>query len=297
MKSQILKSLEEHASRVGLDTNLVQASGGNVSWKDKEEILIKASGKRLCDANSENIFCRINHQTLSRNEIIETEDFSRHVQGVLSPSIETNFHLLVPQPYVTHIHSLGSIALGLIQNSNKKVSSYLASKEIISIPYVRPGVALARVIAAVQSVKSNVLLLNNHGIIFSGDTTNQIELLIQDFENESRAILASLPLFETLPDWRQILTGGVLTPDEAVFLGREPFINSEHRSLNSVSINSFGDLIFPKNFSEDRIEMACFYARLAKAVEKKAKVEYLQTSEVDALLSWEREIRRIEMAD
>ena len=43
--------------------------------------------------------------------------------------------------------------------------------------------------------------------------------------------------------------------------------------------------------------MAYFYARLAKAVEKKAKVEYLQTSEVDALLSWEREIRRIEMAD
>jgi hypothetical protein len=89
----------------------------------------------------------------------------------------------------------------------------------------------------------------------------------------------------------------VLTPDEAVFLGKEPFINSDSHSKNSVSINAFGELIFPENFSQDRIEMAYFYARLAKLIDKKAKVEYLQNIEVEALLGWDKEIRRIEMAD
>ena len=297
MNSKVLKNLAKHATKIGLDANLVQASGGNISWKDKETIYIKASGKRLCDANSEDIFCTISHQILSKSEIVETEDFSNFVQGYLTPSIETNFHLLLPQPYITHLHSLGAIALGLVQNGSVQCLSYLANKEIISIPYTRPGIALARIIAKTQGVESNVLLLRNHGIIFSGATIDQVEALIQNFEDESRALLASLPRNESFPDWKQILTGGVLTPDEAVFLGKEPFINSETPSKNSVSINAFGELIFPDNFSQDRIEMAYFYRRLAKLVEKKARVEYLQDIEIEALLGWDREIRRIEIAD
>jgi len=295
VKSKILKDLSDHAFRIGLDVNLVQAAGGNTLWIDKGTMLIKASGKRLSDANFENIFCTIDYKTLNKSEIVETEDFSKLAQGVLTPSIETNFHLLISQPYVTHLHSLGSIALGLIQND--KVRSYLASKKIVSIPYARPGVALARVIERFENFKSNVLLLKNHGIVFSGESINQIEVLIQNFETESRAFLDSLPLVESLPDWIQILTGGVLTPDEGVFLGKVPFIKSEIPHENSVSINAFGVVVFPKHYSEDRIHMAHFYVRLAKLIEKKTEVSYLESSEVDALLGWDKEIHRIDMAD
>ena len=295
MKSKVLKDLSDHASRIGLDVNLVQASGGNISWKDNGTILIKASGKRLSDAKFENIFCTIDYKTLNKSQIVETEDFSKLAQGVLMPSIETNFHLLISQPYVTHLHSLGSIALGLIRND--KIRNYLATKEIVSIPYARPGVALAKVMEKFENFGSNVLLLNNHGIVFSGESINQIEDLIQNFETESRAFLASLPCVESLPDWIQILTGGVLTPDEGVFLGKVPFIKSEIPHGNSVSINAFGEVVFPKNFSEDRIQMAHFYVRLAKLIEKKTQVSYLENSEVNALLGWNKEIHRMEMAD
>jgi hypothetical protein len=89
----------------------------------------------------------------------------------------------------------------------------------------------------------------------------------------------------------------VLTPDEGVFLGKVPFIKSEIPHGNSVSINAFGEVVFPKNFSEDRIQMAHFYVRLAKLIEKKTQVSYLESSEVNALLGWNKEIHRMEMAD
>ncbi len=294
MNIKVLKELSDHAHRIGLDLDLVQASGGNVSWKDNGTMLIKASGKRLVDAKLENIFCTIDYKTLNNSEIVETEDFSKFAQGLLTPSIETNFHLLIPQSFVTHLHSLGAIAMGLLRND--KAKSFLERKEIVSILYERPGVALSREIESLVDFNFKIILLKNHGIIFSGEDINQIEALIQNFETESRAFLATLPRIESFPDWSQILTGGVLTPDEGVFLGKVPFVKSETPQGLSVSINSLGELVFPLNYSEERIQMAHFYVRLAKLIEKKTQVSYLERSEVNALLSWDKEIKRIEMA-
>jgi rhamnose utilization protein RhaD (predicted bifunctional aldolase and dehydrogenase) len=134
-------------------------------------------------------------------------------------------------------------------------------------------------------------------VIFTSRTLEEIERKIVTFESTVQLIFGELEKSEEFPSWVEILVSGVLTPDQAVFLGPKPFIESNSPSEKSVSINSFGELLFPSNFSKDRTEMAYFYSRVAKLVEKKTHISYLSSQEVESLLNWEREKKRIQMAN
>ena len=80
------------------------------------------------------------------------------------------------------------------------------------------------------------------------------------------------------------------------FLGKSPFIASEEVIGESIAINKSGNLLFSEGLSKDRIEMAHFYVRVAKLISKKTIVSYLPNTEVESLLGWDKEIKRIEMA-
>ena len=51
-----LDELIEVSARLGEDLNLVQAGGGNTSWKENGTLWIKASGKWLVNAAREEMF-------------------------------------------------------------------------------------------------------------------------------------------------------------------------------------------------------------------------------------------------
>jgi hypothetical protein len=53
---------------------------------------------------------------------------------------------------------------------------------------------------------------------------------------------------------------------------------------------------FPEGISQDRKDLALFYVRVAKLIEKKAEINYLTDTEVASLLSWDKEKVRIAMA-
>ena len=101
---------------------------------------------------------------------------------------------------------------------------------------------------------------------------------------------------ENYPSWIEILTGGVLTPDEAVFLGNVPFTRSELPLPNMITIKSDGTVIFPEGISSDKVDLANFYVRVAKLIERKTQVRYITSNEVNALVNWDREKLRIAMA-
>ena len=82
-----------------------------------------------------------------------------------------------------------------------------------------------------------------------------------------------------------------------MFLGGKPFERSEKVLLNSVGINSNGELLFPEGFTSDRIELARFYVRVAKLIERKTQINYLPEKEVHELLGWDKEKIRIAMAE
>jgi rhamnose utilization protein RhaD (predicted bifunctional aldolase and dehydrogenase) len=71
-----LIELRDHSVFVGSDPDLVQASGGNTSWKSGSTVFVKGSGKRLKDALSEDIFSIINFDSLAEDEIATCQDFS-----------------------------------------------------------------------------------------------------------------------------------------------------------------------------------------------------------------------------
>jgi rhamnose utilization protein RhaD (predicted bifunctional aldolase and dehydrogenase) len=293
MERNQLKELKDHSVLVGSNPDLVQASGGNTSWKSGTSIRVKGSGKRLKDAWIEDIFSVINFDSLTEDEIATCQDFSTHASNSIPPSIEANFHILIKNDFVTHLHSLGAISLSV---SDESVLSKVRDLNLSFISYCRPGVDLAQAIRKTSSYQKNILILQNHGVIFSDSSCLQIEEKIESFENAIRNLFESLNENSQFPDWTEILVSGVLTPDEAVFLGKTPFVESEVIVSNSIAINKSGDLLFPQNLTTDRIELAKFYVRVAKMISKKTLIAYLPDSEVESLLGWDKEIKRIEMA-
>jgi len=297
-----LESLRTHSEGVGVDSDLVQASGGNTSLKSKSKIWIKGSGKRLRDSKSEEIFVCLEVGGLSASEIASMEDFSSYVVGNqsdgngISPSIETNFHILIRMPVITHLHSLGSLMIAISKCADEIVVRVSERFEIALIPYARPGIALAKSIQEVAESACTIYVLQNHGVVFASDSFESMDILIDDFESFARELIFSMPQKDENPTWIEILTGGVLTPDEAVFLGATPFLLSNEGHEKSITISEFGELNIPDSFSDDKAQLANFYVRLAKALHKRTEVEYLPRDEVQALLNWDKEILRIGMA-
>ena len=288
-----LIKLRDHSVFVGSNPDLVQASGGNTSWKSGTTVFVKGSGKRLKDALSEDIFSIIEFSSLTEDEIVTCQDFSTLSSNSILPSIEANFHILIKNDFVTHLHSLGAISLSV---SDESVRSKVRDLDLSFIPYCRPGVDLAQAIRKTVKYQENILVLQNHGVIFSDSSCLQIEKQLERFENSIRNLFESLNELPQFPDWTDILVSGILTPDEAVFLGKTPFIKSDVTPINSIGINNSGQLLFPEDFSNDRVEMAHFYVRVAKMIGKKTRVNYLPSEEVDFLLGWDKEIKRIGMA-
>ena len=288
-----MAELKAHSVRVGSNPDLVQASGGNTSWKSDKTVWVKGSGKRLRDADSQDIFSSINYVALTQDEVLACEDFSNLILNDISPSIEANFHIFLGTNFVTHLHSLGSIAIGVTTRSSEYRSF---NHEVQFVPYARPGVELVNAISRINGYADNILILQNHGVIVSDQETAAIESKIEKLERGIYDYFENIPQSNSFPNWIEILTTGVLTPDEAVFLGATPFVKSEESYPNSVGINSNGDLLFPDGFSSDRTELAKFYMRVAKLIERKTQVNYLPEKEVHELLGWDKEQIRIAMA-
>jgi len=295
------ESLKTHSEMVGINSDLVQAGGGNTSLKTGTGIWIKGSGKRLKNSKIDDIFVYLEVGALNSSEIASIENFSPYIAGnqshdnCITPSIETNFHLLIPKPVVTHLHSLGSIMIAISDCAVEMIEEVSGYHEITWIPYARPGVGLANSIQKVAFGSSTVYLLQNHGVIFSADSFESMNSLIEDFESLARELILKKPQNNENPTWIEILTGGVLTPDEAVFLGSVPFALSNELDEARITISNSGEVNIPVSFNEDKIEVANFYVRLAKAIHKRTNIEYLSNHEVQALLNWDKEILRVGM--
>ena len=295
MESITLEALCDHSVNVGSQINLVQASGGNTSWKNGSNIWVKASGKRLKDAHIENIFSQLKIDTITDFEVLNSDTFDKYCLGDLMPSIELNFHLLIKNSIVTHLHSFGAIALGISVLSDDEIS-YFESQGIVFVSYARPGVELVKKINQSLGNGSSIFLLENHGVIFSSESFLDLERNISNFERIVHNFFSNKSPQVEYPDWIKIITSGVLTPDEGVFLGFAPFQNTLDNNENTIEISSMGEVIFPKKITKDRLELAKFYIGISKFLSKKVQIRYLPQKEVLELLDWDREKLRIEMA-
>lgn len=188
-----LALLKKASVRMGLEPSLIQASGGNTSLKEDGILWVKASGKTLGSAMTEAIFLPLDlAQILAENKngsAIQATSLTLSGES-LRPSIETSLHALMPYRVVLHSHSIEVIAHTLLKHAREHIGFYLEGLSWQWIPYHRPGKPLARAVSsALNSKRSNVLILENHGLVVGGDTIELAECLQAEVVTRLRAVV------------------------------------------------------------------------------------------------------------
>jgi rhamnose utilization protein RhaD (predicted bifunctional aldolase and dehydrogenase) len=306
--NEVLGELNRHAAAIGSDLRLVQGAGGNLSGKDGDLVWVKASGTRLGEALQRPIFVGVDGPR-ARGEVLSVEDL-RHVVVELAderasrPSIETALHVLLPHRYVFHVHSVGAVAAASQQTPAAVLDRLREVAPTGWVPYAKPGIALARAVLAAQEqagpTEETVFLLGNHGLLTAAATADRARGLIDEAEAALRrdgdrplaaaggdpAVLAPAGTLDAAA--ARLLTGGVLTPDEAVFLGSRPFADAPGRG-SSLVVTPDGGVVVDGELSADAREIALSFVAAAQHADPTAPVRYLDEDEVGALVDWEAE--------
>jgi len=177
-------SVIEYCSSIGADPLLVQGAGGNVSWKDKDTLWVKASGTWLAEAAEKDIFLPVDLPHLQT--AIERGDFSvtprLSGESLLRPSIETLLHALMPHRVVVHLHAIEILAHLVRDNCQADLESLLDDFTSWAIvDYYKPGAALAAAVSATLAQKPNVdvIFLKNHGVVIGGNSAKQVDNILK----------------------------------------------------------------------------------------------------------------------
>lgn len=204
-----LEKLIEISREYGKNKDFVLGGGGNTSFKDDRYLWIKASGVSLADITEEG-FVQLDRGKLAViAEASYSEDSDERERQVMAhlhqaivdpekgkrPSVETSLHNLIAYTYVVHMHPWLVNALLCARNS-ARISHELFGDEALYIGYTDPGYVLFKKLSAeiekyrqVHGKDPQIILLENHGIFISADTTEEIRKLYQDvFERISSKI-------------------------------------------------------------------------------------------------------------
>lgn len=242
---------------------MVQGPGGNTSFKNEETMWVKASGKRLSDAETQEIFVGV---SVKDGNLVEPE-------SELKPSIEKDFHLLIPFPYVIHTHSLKSLILGIAKDFGAKRKTW---PEVAFINYARPGRELCTLISQnIDFYIHKAAILQNHGFITWGDTLEEAYSRLVQFESdlEIQVVADKFSNLEPSP----IEHPRAITPDYAVFL-------SPHKESEILKFE--GKDLWKKQMYLIA-QHACAFAK------RESEINYLAENEVESLQNWDAERFRL----
>jgi rhamnose utilization protein RhaD (predicted bifunctional aldolase and dehydrogenase) len=255
------------AEKVGGNFELTQGSGGNISFKKGEVLWIKASGMQMKNSRHESFFSHVDMKRAFRAFRAQEKDV---VELLLNdkgpiPSIETWMHLVVPNKVVLHLHPIAVLAAVACKGWQTYIP---ASSGWHAVEYISPGWELAIAICELHlsDLKSNVVLLGNHGMVVGGNTVsevaNRLEEVVSFFEqitcNASKAFFKEIPIqrqgsfllegYEIINNGSlhqlaknsdiidKMLEGWVLYPDVAVFLGASPVICASENQFSKFKI-------------------------------------------------------------
>jgi rhamnose utilization protein RhaD (predicted bifunctional aldolase and dehydrogenase)/NAD(P)-dependent dehydrogenase (short-subunit alcohol dehydrogenase family) len=199
-----------YASRLlGSESSLVMHGGGNTSVKCElvdmvgnraDVLLIKASGVDLsrvsgCDYTPLRLGpLRKLGELFSRNDLVSEEALLRFstkefkhllllnmfsltdhmAQHRLTPSIETLLHAFLPHRFIFHTHSFALLTLSNQPDGARLVNETLGDS-FGSVPYIKPGLGLARSAAVVYESNPEIkgLVLHKHGLVTFGATAKE----------------------------------------------------------------------------------------------------------------------------
>lgn len=217
-----IQELKDISAFIGGQKNLVQGPGGNTSLKNHGRLFVKASGTRLDEALTRNIFAEI--------DLVTGENYTPS----LRPSIELGLHRELPFKVVLHVHSVGSLAWGLRKRIQAEDDS-LSKLGILLAPYLRPGEEITSFLRSIKAHEFKAILLQNHGLItWANDcksALNKLMSLESDLVSLAQITVKDSALVHSI---KLIPSELKLTPDHAVFSSVETQDPVEMEILNAL---------------------------------------------------------------
>ncbi len=319
------------SAEIGRNLDLVQGAGGNTSFKDNDILWVKASGCWLSDAEKKNIFVPVNYSgILDRLNNNEKDPVTPEILDVgceynkLKPSIETSLHALMPHRYVIHTHSINVLANVIVRDGKVKISKMLKGLRWVWVPYVRPGLPLTHAVKLASKSQPDVIVLENHGIVFGAESVGKIIQLMNDIEarvekdrrahntnqsfdiagllKHSKYELLNNSLIQSLAFDLAAITiikEGVNYPDHVVFLGADPlhvltieefkeYIKENNKGKDVVIVEDLGVFIL-SDLSEGARAMLHCLANVLLRINPKDEMKYLTLNEIMELVNWDAE--------
>ena len=118
------------------------------------------------------------------------------------PSVETLFHVLLPERFVLHTHPT-TINFVTCANRGAELSEALFGDRVLWVPYTTPGLPLARAIRDARCALEEriggpaprAILLQNHGLIVGGNSATEIVETSEWLLDVVRGAIAGQPEF------------------------------------------------------------------------------------------------------
>lgn len=331
-----LAELTDFSAEIGHDLNLVQAGGGNTSLKSGDVLWVKASGMWLARAAGQEVFV-----AAPLRDVLEAVEAPREYTSVcntrsgtpLKPSVETTLHAVISHRVVVHVHSVNAIAWAAQENAPDELPSRLAGLRWAWVPYVHPGVELARAIRDIPRPEPDVVVLANHGLVIAANDFAGARALLSDVQQRlhrpaRRAPSANLQKLESMaiPGFRvpdedevhaigtdsyssAIATRGILFPDQCVYLGAPAVIRDQDTAASIIEdfraiwgpapkylIIPGAGILISGTLDRAGWEMLVAVKRVLEQLDPAAAIQMLDAVEVSRLLNWDAEKYRQALA-
>ncbi|MBZ7948742.1 class II aldolase/adducin family protein [Campylobacter sp. RM9929] len=169
-RKYIEEYIEEYNSICNIFANILDcpSKGGNISVKDKNYMIIKASGEDLKKKHRISIF-KDNKNLLS----YYNGNFSK---DILKPSMEINMHLVFKNKYVVHYHPVYLLPY---------LCSDFLFKEYDFIEFTLPGEKLSEKLKKSYMYKEKgILMLQNHGVILYSEYINDLFIMHSEIKDK-----------------------------------------------------------------------------------------------------------------
>lgn len=228
------------SARLGSDPLQVQGPGGNTSIKFDGVMWIKASGTELADATAKNIFVAVDRDAALAEAHGAGDGTCKATvldpENTLRPSIETTFHAALDWPVVAHTHSVATLVHAISPEGRAAAAEKLADLPVAFVPYAKPGLPLTAEILARIKEDTRIVILQNHGLICTGEdvaaasdmiATVEERLAMPVLHDTSKVLGPEIAGFERLdqswmafdPQITTLALAGSYYPDHVVFLG------------------------------------------------------------------------------
>lgn len=313
---EVFTAFKAMSARLGKDPMRVQGSGGNTSIKEDGVMWIKASGTELADAQDKDIFVAVDRAAAKAEAFGDGDGSCKSTvldpAITLRPSIETTFHAALDWAVVAHTHSIAALTHGVSPQGREEAARKLSGLPVAFVPYAKPGLPLTRQILSKIAPETQVVILENHGLICCGETAEATTAMME--EVEARLSMPRL-LDEAVPQdpapegfsWAkeswlacdpiscERATAGSYYPDHVVFLG-PALPRKDHDGTPPAIVQKGAGILLRDGATTSQIAMLRCLSDLLSRVPSDWALDAIGAEAEAELLNWDAEKYRQALA-